>query len=218
MGLYVEGPTDARALPVLVRRTAEHILTQRGRPDVDVLEPLVIGQVEADDHAGRILEAARSTHGYHVLLVHADADAPTREKAYQERFLPGLNRVHEAASAAEKVCKLLIPLIPVRMTEAWMIADAEAVREVIGTDVPAADLGLPARPHEVEAVQDPKGVLAEAVRRAIASRRLRRRFSIGSLYEPVAQTVRLECLAGVPAFQQFEQELTRALVALRLAE
>jgi hypothetical protein len=42
MGLYVEGPTDDRFLPVIIQRTAEQILLQYDRAEVAVLEPIVI--------------------------------------------------------------------------------------------------------------------------------------------------------------------------------
>ena len=42
MGLYVEGPTDNRFLPVIIQRTAEYILRQYDRDEVTVIEPIVI--------------------------------------------------------------------------------------------------------------------------------------------------------------------------------
>ena len=42
MGLYVEGPTDDRFLPVIIQRAAEKLLLQYARAEVVVLEPIVI--------------------------------------------------------------------------------------------------------------------------------------------------------------------------------
>lgn len=46
MGLYVEGPTDNRFLPVIIQRTAEHILLQCDRAEVTVLEPISIKNIQ----------------------------------------------------------------------------------------------------------------------------------------------------------------------------
>ena len=116
LALYCEGRTDERFLPILIQRTIEQVLLQRGRSVVDVLEPSIV-RLEASfsSQAERSLTAARQTAGYHVLIVHADADYPTPRRALDERFLPGLNLVRHASGPK---CEIVVPLIPVRMTEA----------------------------------------------------------------------------------------------------
>ncbi len=218
LALYVEGRTDERFLPIVVQRTAERILLQRGRGMLDVLPPFVLVKsidLEFSRYAERVLAAARQTVHYDALIIHADADHPTREPALQQRIQPGLDLVEQARRAGDPVCDQLLPIIPIRMTEAWMLADTAALRTVIGTTLSAHELGLPGHAHEVEAVLDPKHTLNQAMQ-AATSRRRRRRLSVGAIYEPLARQLDLDHLSRVPAYQQFVQDLILALTALQL--
>ena len=61
MGLYVEGPTDDRFLPVIIQRTAEHILLKYDRAEVTVLEPIVIKKhPDISDRSESILRSVHS--------------------------------------------------------------------------------------------------------------------------------------------------------------
>lgn len=219
LALYAEGRTDERFLPIVIQRTAEQILVQRGRITVDVLEPIVLNRTidrQFPRRVERILEAARRSAGYHMLIVHADADHPTPDRAMRERIQPGFERVH---NADEPVCDELLPIIPVQMTEAWMLADPEALQAVIGTDVEAQALGLPARAHQVESEPDPKQILRQTIQNALAHRsRRRRRIDLGTVYEPLARQISLRRLRAVPAYRQFVSDMTETLIALHLAQ
>ena len=218
LALYAEGRTDERFLPIIIQRTAEDILLRRGRRTIDVLEPTPInGDIDhqVERRKDRIVEAARRALGFHVLIVHADADHPTPERALNERIMPGIL----AAARKDNTCRLLVPLVPVRMTEAWMLADPQALSQVIGTNLTAQDLGLPERPHQVESEPQPRQRLREATCRARAQYpRRRRRLDLGELYEPLARQIRLERLRGVPAYQRFVTDLTKALHELGFIE
>jgi hypothetical protein len=220
MALYAEGRTDEGFLPVVIQRTAEQVLARRGNTVVDVLEPIVLNhtidlQFRARDE--RILEAARRASGFHALIVHADADYPTSVRALQERFLPGQALVDQARVARESVCDHLVPIIPIQTTEAWMLADHAALCEVIGANLTAEALGIPAHPHQVESDPDPKRTLNTVIQRALAQRpRRRRRIDLRSVYEPLARQINLVRLSSVPAYTQFMADLTQTLIALHL--
>jgi hypothetical protein len=211
LALYPEGATDAKFLPVVIQRTAEMVIAARSRSVVDVLEPFVI-PVDSDkkSRAERILAAAQQTQGYHGLIVHADADSATRERALQERIQPGKDLV-----LANGLDHCLIPLIPVRMTEAWMLADPQALLDVIGTNMSVTDLGLPAQSRLLESDTTPKRTLERVVQVAVGQRR-RRRIKLADLYAPLAQRINLEYLNELPAFQKFVQDLSDALVDLSI--
>lgn len=220
VAFYGEGTTDERFLPSVIRRTAETILCERQTGETLVAEPFVVDRravnTNHEHRTDRILEAARRCANFHALVVHTDADGPTWEVACQQRFKPGEDQVAQAVSDGETVCAELVPIIPIRMTEAWLLADPEALLSVIGTEVEARALGIPTRARLVERVRDPKQKL-EGVLRACRTNRGRRRISLGTLYEPLGRRVSLERLALVPAYQQFVQDLTDTLVALSLA-
>ena len=219
LALYAEGRTDERFLPVVIQRTLEQILAQRSRQVVDVPDPIVVdGSIDREysGRAERILEAARCAHGYHALIVHADADHPTPERAMEERIRPGFDLVRQSAEA---VCRQLVPIVPVQMTEAWMLIDSRALREVIGTALDAHSLGLPQHARRVESDPDPKHTLNQVIQIALANRpRRHRRFDIGALYEPLARQISLAQLQAVPSYSRFVGDMTDLLIDLHMAK
>ncbi|MBS1251956.1 MAG: hypothetical protein MAG451_00990 [Anaerolineales bacterium] len=183
LALYAEGRTDERFLPVIIQRTADRILRQNASTMVDVLEPLPLeADQEASSRAERIYSVARKAAGFHALIVHADADAPNPYAALQQRIEPGRQLVREAEGDC---CHELLPIIPVRMTEAWMAADVEAFRQVVGTDLSADQLGFPDQPHEVEAIHNPKHKLELTLNQVFAGQRRRRKARLAQYYEPL---------------------------------
>jgi hypothetical protein len=213
LALYAEGRTYERFLPIIIQRSVEQILFERGQAPIDVLEPIVLSPPEAT-RAERILSVARRASGYHALIIHADADYPSTERAMLERIQPGFNLVQQTR---ERVCKQLIPLIPVQMTEAWLLADPEALLSVIGTNIEARVLGLPERAQQVESIPDPKQTLNRVIQNALANRpRRHRRLDLRTVYEPLARQVNLKRLGSVPAYQQFVSDLAVTLIALNL--
>ncbi len=203
LALFVEEATDERFLPIIVRRTAEALLAARGRISVAVLDPLAINhgiKRRFNAQEERIVEAARIARGYHALLIHADADDATRDRALNERFLLGFERVK---ALNEGVCDVLVPVIPICMVEAWMLADPDALRVVVGTKIDAQELGLPLTARDIESDRHPKVTLERAVSSAFADRprrQRRRRVHVSEIIEPLAQRIRLERLDALSAY------------------
>jgi hypothetical protein len=226
IALYTEGITDRRFLPTIIQKTASAIVFERAHDLIEVQMPYLINdQIDTNglNSAETILAAARFANNFHILAIHADADTQTRNQALETRFHPGKRLVQEAAET-EKVCLGVLPVIPVRMTEAWMLADWETVLSEINNDPVALRTikqatKLPARPRNVESIADPKQILNQAVRMAQEHlRHGRRRIGLGTLYEPSASNIRLERLEQVPAYQEFVRDLTDVLIAIRMIE
>lgn len=211
LALSVEGRVDERFLPIIVRRTAEQILAPR---EIDVLEPIVLPR-DLPKRAGAvrlILAAARQAEGFHALLVHTDADDLAWEEAQRQRIEPGFACVQ---SSSRGVCRNLVPVIPVRMVEAWMIADPEAVRQELGTDWPDDKLRLPPL-HQVELHANPKEALDQAIYSVYEDRAARRRPSLADIQLGLANSIRLERLHHLDAYKRFYQDLTSTLHELQM--
>ncbi len=192
MAMVVEGSTDARFLDVIAERTALQILGKRSHTIVEVL-PIQRLRPTGENLAQRILDAARSAYGYHLLLVHADADASTRDAAWNKRIQPGFALIHSALERNETVCNRYMAVIPVQMTEAWMLADSAALLAVIGTNESLASLGLRHSPGQIESIADPKAHIngaLETVRQSLPRSR-RKYIHLSSLYEPLARRIDL---------------------------
>lgn len=219
LALYAEGRTDERFLPLIIRRTAEQIILEQGKFPVDVSEPIVlrIKEPKPPNRAACVLRAACQAKGYHALVVHSDADDSKPERAMAERLQPGFDLV---SKEKYKACRQLVPIIPIRMTEAWMLADVKALQEVIGTDLDADGMGIPKKAKSVENDADPKKRLENAVRNvekhhSRRSRR-RRRIKLGSLYEPLGESISLESLKPLSAYRRFRNDLEKTLAELNI--
>jgi len=103
---------------------------------------------------------------FDVLIVHRDAERESIE-----------DRLIEIRTAMEsaRIDWPTVPVIPVRMTEAWLLLDEQAIREVAGRPTGIDPLELPTV-AEVEAQPDPKAHLQQALASAsgLSGRRLRK--------------------------------------------
>lgn len=90
------------------------------------------------------------------VVVHRDADnagAPARRK----EIIDAITQLGMAV--------VPIPVIPIRMTEAWLLLDEASIRLVAGNPKGKTPLNLP-KVHEVESAADPKSLLSECLLKA----------------------------------------------------
>jgi len=214
LALYCEGPTDQRFFSILIQRISQQILARRERPFVEVL-PVDVIKAKAPRHDEAILQAANQAAGYHALIVHADADHPTREKALQERFHPGYELVQRST---KKVCKNLLPVIPVYMTEAWMLADYKTLQAMLETRMSPQELGLPRRTKLIESDPDPKWTLNQLVKKAYPKQSRNWNKIVEKLYDELALFINLERLEALTAYKEFVKDMTQILMALNLIQ
>lgn len=100
-----------------------------------------------------------------LLFVHRDADGgPVSDRETEIRAALNLNGNPTA-----------ILLVPVRMTETWLLVDEMAIRRASGNVSGTLELGLPAH-SKLEKQSDPKGMLFSALQKAsgLGPQRLRR--------------------------------------------
>lgn len=148
----------------------------------------------------RIREAVR-LYPCDVLFVHRDAEAVRPAERVDE-----INRAIEASGASVSHVRV----VPVRMTEAWLLFDERAIRRAAANPNGRQRLALPAL-RTVENLPDPKEVLKALLRQAsgLSPTRLRR-FHIA--IRRVADLIDdFSPLQSVPAFQQLEGELDELL-------
>lgn len=100
-----------------------------------------------------------------LLFVHRDADSAGPAARLKEI---------ETGRAAAGHRGRWVGVIPVRMMEAWLLADEAAIRRVAGRPRGTEPLDLPA-PGKLEEVADPKQMLKDALLQAGAPRGARRR-------------------------------------------
>lgn len=215
LALFAEGMTDHRFLRPLLRRVTEAACLLHARTQVEVSEVLELHSprdLAGADRATRISAAARESRGaWHLLFVHTDgAGDPARART--ERVDPAAAIIHgDEAFGNSRV----VAVVPVRETEAWPLADCDAVRSAFGTTLTNETLGLPARPRDAESVLDPKAVLQEAYRRVLGRPRRSSR-SASDFLDVLGERVSLSVIRGVPSFSSLEHELRAALDLLHV--
>ncbi|WP_211216365.1 DUF4276 family protein [Longispora albida] len=162
-GLFIaEGTSDLPLADLVEALFLEQGVSVRlSKPDFGLLERSIKKDVRSKLEAGCQLAG----QPVDVLVVHRDADnagpAPRRQEIAEA----------SAQSAPEAA---VIPVVPVRMTEAWLLLDEAAIRQVAGNPKGRSSLGLP-NPREAERVADPKKLLAECLAEASGATGRRRK-------------------------------------------
>lgn len=174
-------------------------------------ESIEVRHLEGNSEQERFINLAKENAGYHFIVIHIDADDNDETKALENHFLPA----YELIQNLETANKQLIPIIPIKETEAWLLADYTAFKEVIGTNLSAKMLGFPAQAHEVERLNKPKEILNTAISLA---RSKRRRIDLDELYQPMGELISLDILEKIPAFQKFQQRMLKLLLELGFRE
>ena len=209
IGYITEGNTDKRFLGNIIRRTFEDALFEADG-QVEVFDPQHI-LIQSDSFVEEVIKSAKEAKWAHVLCIHTDADDSSEDSALNHKITPAFKAVNEELGA---ICKNLVPIVPVQMTEAWMLADKNILKEEIGTTRSDGDLQLP-RLKSIEGISDPKGTIINAIRLAFENApRKRRQPTISELYTPLSQKIDLHKLSDLPSYAKFKASAKAALVKL----
>ncbi len=149
--------------------------------------------------------AAVSVYECDILFVHREAESL------------GLDlRLSEIKGALSDLNKPVVPVVPIRMTEAWLLIDELAIRAAASNENGTIPLRLP-QLSRLETLTDPKAVLFESLRLAseLPAGRLKK-------FKPEARRHRVSelianyaALRGLSAFRQFEEDLMTCIQSLR---
>ncbi len=203
--LLTDGSSD-RVLMRVIKWALHHFgapVEQANWADLSVTSPRPHGLAE------RALKAIE-LYPCDVLFVHRDAEG----EALQDRLA-------EIEEAVAENFKDYIPIVPVRMTEAWLLHDTQAIRMASGNPNGKVQLNLP-KPSRMEAIADPKKKLFETLLLAAEAngrrrRRLERvlprmRFRVADLIDDFGP------LMSAPAFKCFIDDLEGTLGRLNQLE
>ncbi|MDP2417270.1 MAG: hypothetical protein U1D25_13330 [Hydrogenophaga sp.] len=118
----------------------------------------------------------------------------------------------ESSWPTSQTTAALICVVPVRMTEAWLIANQEPIRLAVGNPKGTEPLGLPAI-KDIESLPDPKAILFEALKAASGLNATRkRRFNPHHFRHRVSElTEDLEPLRKLSSFKRLEMQVQKHL-------
>lgn len=217
IGFTVEGTTDTRFLTQVIQNVFEDIAFEC-RTDV-VIEDVRLVDIPKTEFVETMLTASRlavKEYGMSVLCIHADSDARSIANVMEFKFNP-FSQALEPLNG-EEYCKTIVPVIPIQMTEAWMMADKDLLKiKIAAQEKRDIDIGLERAP---EAYSDPKQVIVDAIRIAQAGKTKRRRneLTINDLYDEMGQSIPLQRLRELPSFQHFEENVRSAFRSLGYIE
>jgi hypothetical protein len=162
----------------------------------------------------KIREGLHHSGDCDLLLVHRDADTNQETRgAGPERRRDEIN----AAVCAAGYTRHYVCIVPVQMTESWLLSDESAIRRVAGRPRNNVTLNLPS-PAQVEEEADPKGCLEQALITAsgVRGRRLRNfRRDIPHLRRMLLEELPVGgLLAQVPSWVRFRNDLLAALTGI----
>jgi hypothetical protein len=210
IGFITEGTTDVRFLGQIIRRTFEEVAFDC-QGEIEVYEPQHIES--KGEFVPEVLRTAKEAHkiGMKVLCIHTDADARNDSHIFQHKINPAFENVYNVED--ENLCKNLVAVIPVQMTEAWMLADTDVLKNEIDTDLLDTDLEIQRNP---ESYADPKENIENAIRIARKHLTQRRRydFGISELYQIVGQKTDLKKLSKLPSYQKFKAAVVESFKKL----
>jgi len=197
--LITDGPSDRALLPVLtwvLREKGDVSLVQAEWADLRRLPqpPLSLGE--------RILSAT-DLFPCDLLFIHRDAEREGPESRYRE-IHNALQEATKLGFQAPAVC-----VVPVRMTEAWLLFNEPAIRLAAGNPNGKNPLNMPDL-SIIEQIPDPKDVLFEILREAsgLTGRRLKR-FNTAECRIRITELVSdFSPLRQLTAFQRLENDIS----------
>ncbi|MBN1461089.1 MAG: hypothetical protein JXA57_16300 [Armatimonadetes bacterium] len=188
--LLADGTSDRALLPIILWTL------QEVWPDGEFAAPVFFAR-QHRPIAERVNEICESYHP-DVIFVHRDAEG----QSYEERVveIPAQDRI--------------VPVVPVRMTEAWLLIDEAALRKASGNPKGRIPLQLPqiSRLEGIQAKSELHNLLKQAS--GYSGRRLKK-FNVESAVHRLANLIDdFSLLSNLSAFRAFRERLSQALVQL----
>lgn len=190
-GLVAEGEADEMFLgPVIYRQLRRTV--ERYAGSVAEVKPTEAGGCRSIREFDRVVDTVLDLAAdCDLIFVHNDCNERGKADRVAARLQGRPNQTP------------ILPLVPVRETEAWLLADAAVWPGLAGADVHA----LPGCARDVEKLRDPEQDLA----RVVPSRAPRRR----DFFDYIGRNIDLTALAHVPAYARWLADTEDILKELR---
>lgn len=210
-GLFTEGTTDVRFLSSIVERTLQDISFECSGDIETQLEIIKIDKSGLNFN-NQVLKASKigfEKFGIVLLFVHTDSDDETDEIIFNSKIIPAKTLL--SAQNKDDFCREMVAIVPVRMTEAWMLADKELLKDEIGITKTDVELGIHLNP---ENINNPKNQIEGIIRLSKENQTKRRRnggLQISELYQILGQKTELVHLEKLQSYVKFKDALINKL-------
>lgn len=213
-GLFTEGSTDNRFLESVVKRTLEDVAFDC-TGDIDVELEIIKITKTGLTFTEQIVEASKvafDKFSILLLFIHTDADDTDDYTVFKNKIIPAQELL--AKQDDNICCKKMVAIVPIQMTESWMIIDKNLLKSEIGIEKTDAELGIHLNP---ETLKDPKALIEEIIRLSKEGQTKRKRnkgLDISDLYQIIGQKVELSELEKLPSYLKFKNSLIEVLKEL----
>jgi hypothetical protein len=202
-----EGDTDAAYFDLLIPRLMDEIVMVHGTRHANIpTAPALRLRRQAVGNVAK--EACQARHAFYLMFIHADTGGRNVEAGMEERSSAYCEAMHKLCELPPVRC---ITISPRHETEAWILADSEAVMSALGYNGSPDSIGLPVNAAQAERLSDPKAVLSRAVGQV---RGRRRNFDVKQIFPAIAQRQSFTALREARSFTVFEANLLAALTDL----
>ncbi|WP_089156902.1 DUF4276 family protein [Micromonospora sp. NBS 11-29] len=197
--LVSEGVTDDQFLPRLLVRALTEICQSEFEDAVEVADVQPLRERKGPCSVADVISLVeQNPASFSLVFFHHDQGA-SAERVDVEWLQPLRSLWGDRAEQ-------LVAVVPVRETEAWLLADGDALRSALGVRWTDAEMGLPVQPRRVERIADPKKALNDIMARVSRS--------TTDHFGQLGELVSLAKLEDVPAYRQWWSETCNALTRL----
>lgn len=213
IGLISEGSTDNRFLFSILKRAVDEIIFEYGG-----ITEIYIEEIKKDIGKPFVTQIIDANKNYHkenfinILLIHNDSDYQDDSEVLRDKFSPLMNEINLIEDGL--ICKEVIPIIPVYMIEAWMLADIDLFLDEISSNKDKSVLKLNGNP---ESFTNPKERIKNALRVINQEKPKKRRkdLQINELYQLIGQKIEINKLLNLTSFKKFHEHLIDSLDKLK---
>ncbi|WP_396155213.1 DUF4276 family protein [Flavobacterium macrobrachii] len=209
-GLFTEGSTDVRFLSSVVERVLEQVAFDC-TGDIETKVEIINIDKSRKDFNQQVLEASKvasDKFGILLLFVHTDSDSVNDDLIFQSKIIPAQTLLRDQD---DSYCKDIVAIVPIQMTESWMIADKKLLKEEIGIEKSDTELNIHLNP---ELISNPKSVIESIIRLSKEDETKRKRnkgLNIADLYQIIGQKIELTELEKLPSYLKFRNSLIEKL-------
>ncbi len=200
--LLSDGSSDSALIPVLTWLLQAHLVDCAIQHEWADLRRV---PKSLKDTFSKRIKLALDLYPCELLFIHRDAEKEPRQKRVDE-----IRKAKE--EAGESVSVPTVCVVPVRMTEAWLLFDETALRRAAANPNGRQPLQLPDL-TKLEDEPDPKQLLYKLLGEASELRsRRRRKLRVEELVHRVAEFIDdFASLRAMPAFKALEDELKQVI-------
>lgn len=195
LGLITDGSSDRALIPIITLLLKKYLQLP--------YEPIEYITCDTNDLPTKVLDVANK-YSLDILFIHRDSENESWEKRNLE--------IQDATP--HSFVGRVIPVIPIKMTETWLLTDAKAICNAVGNPNSVINLALPTS-KQLEKCAAKTVLLAALTSASELGTKRRRKFRPEQFRHIVAElTVDLTLLRRIPSFQRLEDALRPLLNTL----